>query len=156
MDRQSDLSSRRMLPLACGLLALLLGTAACGTTSNSPTAATAPTDTPTTAATASTDTPNAHPAITITDGAGRYSTFAFAPSTIIVYAGTPIVWTNTSSTAHTVTSDAGTTSAFDSGPIATGHGVYQLSLTTPGTYTYHCRFHPFMKASIVVVPLPYG
>ena len=74
------------------------------------------------------------------------SNFAFAPPTITVAVGTPILWTNKDSTAHTVTSD---TRLFDSPVLGTADTFSEI-LTTPGTYTYHCSIHPFMKGKIVV------
>ena len=74
------------------------------------------------------------------------SNFAFAPPTITVAAGTPIVWTNKDATAHTVTSD---TRQFDS-PVLDVSDTFSQTFTTPGTYTYHCSIHPFMKGKIVV------
>ena len=48
--------------------------------------------------------------------------------------------------AHTVTADDGTTidHAIDPGQ------TFQFTAGTPGTYTYFCRFHPFMKGTLTV------
>jgi plastocyanin len=48
--------------------------------------------------------------------------------------------------AHTATSDTG---VWDSGTLATGQS-YSHTFDQPGTYTYHCTIHPFMKGTIVV------
>jgi plastocyanin len=77
--------------------------------------------------------------------------FAFSPTTLTIKAGTTVVWKNVTSVAHTVTSDDG--KSFDSGssnPIAPQSGTYSFKFATPGTYAYHCTFHPFMKATIIV------
>lgn len=77
--------------------------------------------------------------------------FAFSPTTLTIKAGTTVVWKNVTSVAHTVTSDDG--KSFDSGtsnPIAPQGGTYSFKFATPGTYAYHCTFHPFMKATIIV------
>lgn len=77
--------------------------------------------------------------------------FAFSPTTLTIKAGTTVVWKNVTSVAHTVTSDDG--KSFDSGssnPITPQSGTYSFKFATPGTYAYHCTFHPFMKATIIV------
>jgi plastocyanin len=48
--------------------------------------------------------------------------------------------------AHTVSADDG--SAFD-GTVSPG-ARFTFTAGAPGTYTYFCRFHPFMKASVTV------
>lgn len=78
--------------------------------------------------------------------------FAFEPATLEVPAGTTVVWTNAGSAPHSVTSD---TNAFDSGRLDPG-GTFSMTFDTPGTYTYHCEFHPNMQATIVVVAAPGG
>lgn len=71
---------------------------------------------------------------------------AFTPATIAVAAGTTITWTNKDAVAHTVTSNSGT---FDSGSIATS-GTYSFMFTTAGTYSYYCKIHPGMTATVAV------
>lgn len=73
--------------------------------------------------------------------------FAFSPGTIQVTAGTTVTWTNNDQTTHTVTADDG---SFDSGDVAPG-GTFSMTFNTPGTISYHCKIHPFMTASIVVM-----
>lgn len=72
--------------------------------------------------------------------------YAFNPATITVPAGTKVTFTNHDQTAHTATS---TTMAFDTGSVAPGtsRGVV---LHRPGTYTYYCQFHAFMRATVIV------
>ena len=73
--------------------------------------------------------------------------FTFAPQRLTVKAGTTVTWTNDDDINHTVTSDDGAT--FDSG--AFGHGLtFSFTAGQPGTYTYKCSIHPFMKGTIVV------
>lgn len=74
------------------------------------------------------------------------SGYAFHPASIEVRAGTKLVFTNHDQTAHTATSMAG---AFDTGAIAPGASRTVL-LRRPGTYTYYCQFHAFMRATVVV------
>lgn len=69
----------------------------------------------------------------------------FTPSSIIVSAGTTVIWTNKDAVAHTVTSDS---PLFDSGTIAPG-GTFSYIFSTPGTVKYHCTIHPSMTANVV-------
>jgi plastocyanin len=52
-------------------------------------------------------------------------------------------------TSHHIKSDDGTT--FDSGTLAP-YGTFQATFTTPGTYAYHCEFHPEMTGTVTVNP----
>jgi plastocyanin len=72
--------------------------------------------------------------------------FAFVPATITIPANTTVTWTNKDAAAHTVTSNTGD---FDSGSMAT-NDTYSHLFTTPGSYPYHCTFHPDMTATVVV------
>lgn len=71
---------------------------------------------------------------------------AFFPGTIEVAAGTTVEWTNNDPLQHSVTADDG---SFWSGLVAPG-GTWRHTFTRPGTYTYHCTPHPFMKGTVVV------
>ncbi|MGZ3678203.1 MAG: cupredoxin domain-containing protein [Ktedonobacterales bacterium] len=133
------------------LFAILL-LAGCGTTSTTggtsattaPAATTAPTTASTTApsaTTASTGTAE----VKITEQSGQYG---FAPTMMTVAKGTKVTWTNASDAPHTVTSDAGSTLA--SSTISPSTGTFSFTFTQPGTYTYHCTIHPYMKGTIVV------
>ena len=72
--------------------------------------------------------------------------FAFRPPTITVAPGTKIDFTNDDATAHTATS---TSTGFDTGTVAP-KASKTITVTKPGTYSYYCQFHAFMKATIVV------
>src|SRR5215218_3567246 len=72
--------------------------------------------------------------------------FAFEPGTLSVPAGATVTWTNTGSRPHTVTADDG---SFDSGRLDPGEQFSQ-TFDQPGTFAYHCGFHPEMQGSIVV------
>ena len=61
--------------------------------------------------------------------------------------GTTVTWTNDDDVNHTVTSDDGNT--FDSGAFAQGK-TFQFTAGPPGTYSYSCKIHPFMKATLTV------
>ena len=70
----------------------------------------------------------------------------YAPAHIEVAAGTTVVWTNNAPLQHSIVADNG---SFDSGLIDPGKR-YSHTFTKPGTYTFHCLPHPFMKGVVVV------
>jgi plastocyanin len=76
--------------------------------------------------------------------------FAFEPGTLTVAAGATVTWTNEGSRPHTVTADDG---SFDSGRLDPGEQFSQ-TFDQPGTFAYHCGFHPEMQGSIVVTEEP--
>jgi plastocyanin len=78
--------------------------------------------------------------------------YEFQPSTLTVFVGDPITWTNDAGRDHTVTSDQGT--ELDSGAIHAGE-AYGHVFETPGTYAYHCDIHPdTMQGTVVVKAAP--
>ena len=88
-------------------------------------------------------------AVSIVPGAAENpSGEAFSPDTITVVLGvnSTVVWTNHDSIPHTVTSDTG---VFDSGNLGAG-AVYSFTFTSPGTYRYHCTYHPLMIGTVIV------
>lgn len=71
----------------------------------------------------------------------------FAPRELTVNLGDEVTWTNRDGEqVHSVTADDG---SFASGLIGSGH-KWRHTFTTPGTYTYHCTPHPFMKGTVIV------
>lgn len=71
----------------------------------------------------------------------------FNPTSETVKVGQVVEWDNGSSVAHNVT--------FDSYPGITSDTMnsgdtYQVKFTQPGTYQYHCTFHPGMDGTITV------
>lgn len=108
--------------------------------STTPTAVTG--TTPTTQPTGATQT------VTITtDSSG---TFTFSPKSLTIKAGTTVIWKNMTQTPHTVTSDDGKSfNSGDSTPVTAG-ATFSFKFTTAGTFAYHCDFHPFMTATIIV------
>ncbi|MEE9164177.1 MAG: plastocyanin/azurin family copper-binding protein [Thermoplasmata archaeon] len=70
----------------------------------------------------------------------------YSPGTLTVAAGTTITWVNQDIVIHTVTSDVG---LFDSGSMLPGDR-FSFTFTTPGTFTYGCIPHPFMRGTVVV------
>ena len=77
--------------------------------------------------------------------AGSNAAPGISPPPLTVAVGTTVTWGNNDSTQHTTTSDApGWNQALNPGGTAT------MKFDTPGTYTYHCTIHSFMKGTIVV------
>lgn len=71
---------------------------------------------------------------------------AFAPTRLTISAGQTVTFVNQDDDAHTVTATDG---AFDSKGLDT-NGTWRHTFAKPGTYTYFCELHPFMKGTIVV------
>lgn len=72
--------------------------------------------------------------------------FMFVPATLTVPAGTKVTFVNDDDEPHTVTA---TDKAFDSEGLDT-HGTWVHAFAKPGTYTYFCELHPYMKATLIV------
>lgn len=120
-------------------LALAFLLAACSSGSSSPSAAPASAAAPAGAG-ASAGAPAASGQAVTIQG------FAFGPSSVSVSVGTTVTWTNQDSTQHTVTADDG---SFDGGPLANGQ-TFSQTFSKAGTFTYHCKIHPKMTASVTV------
>ena len=83
------------------------------------------------------------------------SNMEYDPATITVAVGTTVTWINNDNTAHTVTSDTGSSETFDSGSISSaggysGGGSYPHKFSTAGTFHYHCNFHSTMHGTVIV------
>jgi len=80
---------------------------------------------------------------------GQTTTYGFTPDvvTVVIGVNNTVYWTNTDAAIHTATSD--TSGVFDTGNIDQGQSA-QVTLTTPGTYTYHCTYHAWMQGTIIV------
>ena len=76
--------------------------------------------------------------------------FQFMPQMDTVAVGTTVTWTNSDTTAHTVTSNAGDALTFDSGHINPA-GTFSFTFTRAGTFPYTCTIHD-MKGTITVTP----
>lgn len=88
--------------------------------------------------------PRAHlagdPGVTIVD-------FQFNPGTITVHTGDTITWTNTGAQPHTATAND---HSFDTGVLKKGESASH-TFSTPGTFSYICTIHPFMKGTVTVL-----
>lgn len=72
--------------------------------------------------------------------------YVFSPATLAVPAGTTVTWINRDDEPHTVTeSDKAFTS-----PGLDAEETFSHTFSTPGTYTYFCKLHPEMTATIIV------
>ena len=76
----------------------------------------------------------------------RIADFKYAPETVTVKAGTEVTWTNSDDATHTATADD---SSFDTGDLDKGDAK-SVTFDQAGSFTYYCRFHPFMKATVEV------
>ncbi len=74
--------------------------------------------------------------------------YVFDPAMLTVRVGTQVVWTNNSDAIHTVTSDTG---VFNTDNLA-AQQTYSVIFTKPGTYSYYCNIHLYMKGTIIVTP----
>jgi plastocyanin len=72
--------------------------------------------------------------------------FAFSPASDSVPAGSKVTWTNSDTTAHTVTFDDGSA---DSGNLAPG-STFDHTFATAGTFAYHCTIHSQMHGTVTV------
>ena len=81
----------------------------------------------------------------------------YFPASAKVPTGAPIRWDNPTGSHHTITHDGciieGASCAFDSGSIAP-NGSFLIPGLPPGSYPYHCRIHPIMRAVLTVVDPP--
>jgi plastocyanin len=126
------------LLIACAAITTSAALAGCGGSDSSSTTA-SPTSEPTSTAAAGGAAAVKTDKVDIAD-------YKFAPETIEVDAGTKVTWTNSDATAHTATADD---SSFDTGDLDKGDSA-TVTFDKPGDFTYYCRFHPFMKATVEV------
>jgi LPXTG-motif cell wall-anchored protein len=78
--------------------------------------------------------------------------FAFGPKSLTVQVGDTVSWFNQGPSSHSATADNG---SFNTGVLAKGASG-SFTFKTPGTFSYHCTPHPFMKASITVLAASSG
>jgi plastocyanin len=78
----------------------------------------------------------------------------FAPHDFVLVIGVnnTIILRNEDQADHTITSNPGDPVNFDTGDISGLSSSDPITFTTPGTYAYHCTFHPaYMHGTITVV-----
>jgi plastocyanin len=88
--------------------------------------------------------------VSIVRGSGANASIAqsYSPSpvTVVIGVNNTVTWSNDDSAPHTVTANDG---SFNSGNMAPT-GTFSYTFTTPGTYQYHCIYHPWMVGTVVV------
>jgi plastocyanin len=128
-------TNRNRLKQLAGVLAVstavAAGSVACGWANTAQTAPSPPA--------ATTSAKPAEATITITD-----FTFKSPPS---VSPGATIAVKNADPSKHSVTADAG--DAFNV-VVGSGESGTFTAPTTPGTYDYHCAYHPMMHGQLIV------
>lgn len=105
--------------------------------------------TSTTTTTTATSTNASNPQVDIVYGSAANTTSTYySPPTLAVVIGknNTITWVNNDIAPHTVTADDG---SFNSGNLNPGDSWTHV-FTTPGTYTYRCAYHPWMRGTIIV------
>lgn len=79
--------------------------------------------------------------------------FTFAPKTVTVVAGEPLVVTNGDATEHTIT--FGTPEKIDpriAAKVLVQGAEATITPKTAGTYPFFCERHPFMTGTLTVTP----
>ena len=100
------------------------------------------------------------------------SKLTYVPDNITVYIGynATVEWMNNDSTVHTVTADPNAPdSRFNQfGPVSqpwnniwqngssSGPNTANFTFTVPGTYSYYCSYHNWMKGEVIVKTAPPG
>lgn len=72
--------------------------------------------------------------------------FTFSPVQVRVKKGTTVTFTNKDASQHSATADNG---SFDTGLLSNGESK-TVTFDTVGTFNYHCKMHPSMRATIIV------
>jgi cytochrome c oxidase subunit II len=93
--------------------------------------------------------------VTIPSGIGSNQQLNFEPSTLTVAAGTTIVFVNKDTSIHDIdftSVPSGAILANNPSPNTNtwSSGQFSVTLTVPGTYTYVCDYHSWMKGTITV------
>ena len=74
---------------------------------------------------------------------------SYQPNPVTVKVGAQVNWHNSDNIDHTATSDSGMFDNFVNAMSA--HGA-PVTMSSAGTFAYHCTIHPNMRATIVVQP----
>lgn len=122
---------KQTLALATVAITFALVTAACG--SNSP---------------SSPSQSNPGPDVTI-NIVGIQGANSFNPSPTTIKAGQRVIWKNNDTRTHDATQDAG---SFKTSLLSPGSSSDPVTLSTPGTFTYHCSIHASMTGTVTVTP----
>jgi LPXTG-motif cell wall-anchored protein len=85
-------------------------------------------------------------ALAAASGSVTIADFDFTPATITVSQGDTVTWNNNGPTPHSATANDG---SFDTGILKKGQ-TSSHTFNQAGTFSYFCKPHPFMKATVVV------
>jgi plastocyanin len=91
-------------------------------------------------------------AIAAASGSVTIADFNFAPATITINQGDTVTWNNNGPTPHSATANDG---SFDTGILKKGQSGSH-TFNQAGTFSYFCKPHPFMKATVVVTAAQSG
>ena len=72
---------------------------------------------------------------------------SFSPNPTTVTVGQRIVWKNVDSRSHDIIQDS---NVFTTPVIAPGDSANAITMSTRGTFGYHCGIHPSMVGTVVV------
>jgi plastocyanin len=92
----------------------------------------------------------AYAAETVMMVGGGGSPFRYEPATVTVKSGDKITWINQTKEEHSVTPDSGYQKRLKSKDIHADKTYSTVIKGKSGPIKYHCKYHPEMKASIVV------
>jgi LPXTG-motif cell wall-anchored protein len=85
-------------------------------------------------------------AVAAASGSVTIADFNFAPATITINEGDTVTWNNNGPTPHSATASDG---SFDTGILKTSASSSH-TFSQAGSFSYFCKPHPFMKATVVV------
>jgi plastocyanin len=105
---------------------------------------------------ASTSTSSGEPEtvqVSIPKGVSTSQSLDFLPAniTLVIGVNNTVTWTNNDAAPHTVTATSVPSGAakFSSGNL-NGGAVFTYTFTMPGTYSYDCTYHYWMRGTITV------
>jgi plastocyanin len=78
---------------------------------------------------------------------GNLASQSFSPNPTTMRVGQTVAWKNADSIAHDATQDAG---RFATTTVNAGATSAPITMSTAGTFTYHCTIHPGMVGTITV------
>ena len=79
---------------------------------------------------------------------GMNGSNSYSPSPDTVDVGQTVAWHNADATTHTATANG---AAFNTGNISGGSTSAAITMSTPGSFPYHCSIHPTMTGTLVVM-----
>ena len=118
---------RFLILLSCAVIGV--SAAACGSSSSNPSSPT---------------TSSADVTIAIQGERGSQS---YSPNPTTMKVGQTVAWHNNDSITHTATAD---TAGFNTSNVGAGSTSAPVTMSTAGTFTYHCSIHPGMIGTLTV------